>query len=111
MVTSLLDEKKNKKGKREKTKPIIESSYLTNAWHDLLVIWNVEYWHIHSKITQFCKSSTKLHIHKNCVIVFPINILTGVAPSWATRHTIVCLDQNVAKHHTLCIIYTITGCI
>jgi len=35
--------KKNKK-KNEETKPIFESSYLTNAWRDLVEIWNVGYW-------------------------------------------------------------------
>ena len=35
-----LDEKKKK---NEETKPIFESSYLGNVWHDLLEIWNMEY--------------------------------------------------------------------
>ena len=35
-------EKKERK-KNEETKPIFESSYLENTWHDLVEIWNVGY--------------------------------------------------------------------
>jgi len=31
------------KTKNEETKPIFESSYLGNAWGDLVEIWNVRY--------------------------------------------------------------------
>ena len=32
-----------------------------------------------AKIIRFCKSSTKVHICENRIIVLPVNILTGVA--------------------------------
>jgi len=47
-----------------------------------------------AKIVRFRKSSMKVHICENCIIVVPVNILMGVAPaSWATWHTTVCLDR------------------
>jgi len=42
MITFLPRRKeKNDKKKPKKTKPIFESLYLGNPWHDLVEIWNV----------------------------------------------------------------------
>jgi len=35
--------KRRKKRKNEENKPIFESLYLGNTWHDLVEIWNVGY--------------------------------------------------------------------
>jgi len=41
MVTFIPRRKEEKKN--EETKPVFESLYLRNAWHDLVKIWNVGY--------------------------------------------------------------------
>ena len=38
-----IDKKKEKEKKNKGIKPIFESLYLRNAWHDLVEIWNVGY--------------------------------------------------------------------
>jgi len=35
--------RQKKKKEKEETKPVFESLYLGNAWHDLVEIWNVGY--------------------------------------------------------------------
>jgi len=91
-LTPLRKEKKN-----EKTKPIFASSYLGNAWRDLVGIWNVGYWRWRAspqlKLSGFIESVrsyayAKLHYCSSCQYTH----WCGTPAFWATRRTTMCLD-------------------
>jgi len=47
-----------------------------------------------AKISWFRWSVTELHMHENCIIVFPVNnSRCGALASWAAWHTTMCLDN------------------
>ena len=60
----------------------------------VVTIWNVGVLMVEdistAKIVRFRKSSTKIDMHKNYIIVLPARC--GVPASWAARHTTMCLD-------------------
>ena len=75
---------KRRRKKNEETKPIFGSSYV--SWKFLARFsWNLKCGVLTvegistAKIVRFRKSTTKVHIRENRIIVLPINILTGVA--------------------------------
>ena len=84
--------------KRRENKPIFGSSYLRNTCRDLVEIWNGGYWGWRAspqqKLSGFVQAAWSYYVHKNCIIVLPVNILTGM------------VRQLLGQHNTLpCVFY------
>jgi len=96
--------KKKKEEKNEETKPICESSYLINAWCNLVEIWNVGYWQWkvspQQKLSGFVQAaqsyaSRKLYHWSFCQY-------TRTLASWAAWHTTMCFDITKYKDNKKC---------
>jgi len=78
------------KKKNQETQPIFKGSYLRNAWHNLVEIWNVRWWHWLAFPPQKSFGFVKVSGATYCIIVLPVN--NSWVWSWATWHTTLCLD-------------------
>ena len=91
------DEEKEKKKKPRKKKRNFGHSYLGNGLSDFLQIWNVDSPSWWATLQQIWFQSNKLSPRYESVKMtfsFFLSIYSrcGAPASWATRHTIVCLD-------------------
>ena len=70
-----------KKKKNEETKPIFESSYLGNAWRDLVEIWNARYWRWRASPPQKSSSfvqAAQSYVYVKIVVLFFLLIYSQV---------------------------------
>ena len=96
-----MKKKKKKKKKTKKLKRNFVRSYLGNGWSDFLQIWYVDYPSWAARLQQIWFQSDKgSQSYIGVKIAFSFFLLIysrcGAPASWAARHTIVCLDQQIS---------------
>ena len=84
--------KEGKEEKNKETKPV----YILETPGAILLqfgMWGTDSGGISTaKIVRFCKSSTKVHVLENCIIVLSFNILTRLRTSFLSRMTYYCVS-------------------